>query len=336
MTDRGSSFPSSMGVAERRAMLVGRVAEMRELEDALSQVQRSGETRVVTLIGATGVGKTRLVRDFLSRTRAGNVDARVYRGSARDQGPSYGVFARVLRARFGLVEGMDAEAAKAQVRAQVAGVLEDRKVGDVVYFLGQILGLEFAGSPLIKAIEGDEAQVRNLRRAVIKRFLEADAASKPLGEGVPKGPMVLVLDDLHWAHDDSLDLLAYLAEYLAAPVLIVCLARPDLLARRDDWRSRAKGRSRLIELAPLSETDAAAVMQDLLAPAGDDEAVEDLIDAACTLAGGNPALLEQMVRVFHDMGVLEVEDALAEDEKWKVHVDKLGSVRLPLTVDDAV
>ena len=67
------------------------------------------------------------------------------------------MFARVLRARFGIVEGMDGEAAKAQIRTQVAAVLEDRKIGDVCYFLGQLLELEFSDSPLIQAVRGDVA-----------------------------------------------------------------------------------------------------------------------------------------------------------------------------------
>ncbi len=89
-------------------------------------------------------------------------------------------------------------------------------------------------------------------------------------------------------------------------------------------------------LAPLSETEGAAVMHDLLAPCGDDDdAVEDLIDAACNLAGGNPALLEQMVRIYLDTGVLEATDDF-DDEKWNIHIEKLETVRLPLTVEDAV
>ncbi|HEY1955369.1 MAG TPA: tetratricopeptide repeat protein [Polyangiaceae bacterium] len=351
MTDRVSLMPpAGLGVAERRAMLVGRVADMRELEEALNDVQRRGICRTVTLLGAAGIGKTRLVRDFLVRMRSHSPAPRVFRGAARDQGPAYGVFGRVLRARFGIVEGMDAEAAKAQVRAQAASVLEDRKVGDVVYFLGQLLDLEFLDSPLIKAVQGDPQQLRQLRRAVIKRFLEADASHlvDPSGPPPPslattsaqnqvaRGPIVLVFDDLHFAHEESLDLLGYLVEYLSAPVLILCLARPEMIVRHDGWAKHGGARHQVIELSPLSDTDASAVMQDLLSPCGDDEAVEDLIDAACTLAGGNPALLEQMVRIFHDMGVLEVEDELAEDEKWKIHVDKLASVRLPITVEDAV
>src|SRR5579883_1942540 len=186
MTERLSfAAPASrFAVSERRAVLVGRVSEMRELEKSLALVRDRGEARAVTVLGATGIGKTRLVRDFLVKARDGTSPAspdraphtklapRVFRGGARENGPAYEAFARVLRARFGIVEGMDPEAAKAQVRTQVASVLEDRKVGDVVYFLGHLLDLEFLDSPLIKAVEGDPAQLQSLRRAVIKGFFE--------------------------------------------------------------------------------------------------------------------------------------------------------------------
>jgi tetratricopeptide (TPR) repeat protein len=341
MADRGSFLsPSSsrFNVSERRAVLVGRAAEMRDLERAYSLARDRGETRAVTIVGAAGIGKTRLVRDFLVKTRAGE-PPRVYRGAAREGGATFEAFARVLRARFGLVEQMDADAAKAQMRAQAAAVLEDKKVGDVIYFMGQLLDLEFMDSPLIRAIEGDAEQLNRMRRAVIKGFFEADARR-------PEGTLVLVFDDMQWAHDESLDKLAYLIETIRAPALIICIARPEMLANRDGWLKHGGDRHTLVELSPLSDNDAAAVMQDLLSPCGDASDTEELIDAACQLAGGNPALLEQMVRIYLDTGVLESTDAwsspgvteaeLSDDERWTIHIEKLAEVRLPLTVEDAV
>ncbi len=219
---------SRFSVTERRAVLTGRAGEMMELERAYSLARDKRQARSVTILGATGSGKTRLVRDVLVRTRDGG-PARVLRGSAREGGPAYDMFARALRARFHIVEGMDAEAAKAQLRSQVASVLEDRKVWDVAYFLGQLLDLHFQDSPLIKALEGDAQQLRSMRRAVIKSFLEADASRA--GE-----PLILVFDDLQWAHDDALDLLAYLLESLRGPIVLLCMARSEMLARRDGWQ----------------------------------------------------------------------------------------------------
>lgn len=339
---------AGFGTIDRRAGLVGRTAELRELDDALRQVRDQGKARTVTLVGANGIGKTRLVRDFLSKqrhegtrdARVGRAAPRVFRGSARDTGSAYDVFARVLRARFGIVEGMDPEAAKAQVRGQVAAVLEDRKIGDVCYFLGQLLELEFDDSPLIDAVRGDARQMRMLRSAVIKRFLEADAmAPPPPGSfGAPRtpAPIVLVFDDLHHAHDESLDLLGHLVDHLEGPILFLCLARPEMVALRDDWPKFGGARHRMLELSPLSETDASRVMEELLAPCGEADGVAELANAACTLAGGNPALLERMVHIFHDMGVIEVKDEFAEVEAWSIHLDRLSEVKLPLTVEDAI
>src|SRR5580700_6545107 len=302
---------------------------MRALELAYAAVRERQQTRTVTVVGATGIGKTRLVRDFLVKRRDDADGApRVYRGSARDGGPAYEVFARILRARFGILEGMAPEAAKAQVRAQLARVLDDRKVGDVAYFLGQLLELSFQDSPLIKAVEGDPQQMRSMRRAIIKSFIDTDA-------GKAREPLVLYFDDLQWAHDDSLELLSYLVESLRGPTLILCLARPEMLARHDGWRRAGAARHSMIDLSPLSDGDAAITMRDLLAPCGDSPEVDDLVDSAVTMAGGNPALLEQMVRIYHDMGVLEVTDDF-EDERWSVHTEKLVGVKVPLTVQDAV
>jgi tetratricopeptide (TPR) repeat protein len=301
---------------------------MRELERAYAFARERKQARTVTVVGASGIGKTRLVRDFLLRAREGGHAPRVFRGAARDGGAAYEVFARVLRARFGIVEGMDGDAAKAQIRAQLATVLEDRKVGDVAYFLGQLLDLDFQGSPLIKAVEGDPQQVRSMRRAVVKSFLETDASRGTEAR-------VLVFDDLQWAHDDSLELLGSLIDSLRAPILTICIARPEMLVRRDGWPRHGGERHVVTEVSPLGDMDAAAVMHDLLSPCGESSDLDRLIDEAVTLAGGNPALLEQIVRVYHEAGVLQVS-ADFEEEHWSVHPEKLDGVKLPLSVQDAV
>ncbi len=320
-----SRYPS----VQRRAALAGRAEEMRALEQAYARARDDGRAFTVTVLGAAGIGKTRLVRDFLGRARElGGPAPRVLRGAPREGGPAYDVFARLLRARLGLVEGMDPEAAKAQVRAQLASILEDRKVGDVAYFLGQLLELHFQDSPLVRAVEGDTQQMRAMRRAVVKSFLETDA-------GRTSAPLVLVFDDLQWAQDDSLQLLGYLLEHLRGPILVVCVARSELLARDERWADRGGDRHVSLELPALGEAEAAAMMRDLLAPCGDAPQVENLVDAAVTLAAGNPALLEQTVRVYHEAGVLTATDDF-EDERWTIRADRLASVKLPLTVQDAV
>lgn len=316
-----------LGIHDLRAPLVGRDAEKSLLRRAAEAARSAGEARVVTLVGPSGIGKSRIIHESLAELRSGGGRvARTYRGSARSLQNSYGVFARLLRSRFGLVEGMDAEAAKAQVRAQVATVLEDRKVGDVCYFLGQLIDLEFLGSPLTKAVEDDAIQARLLRRSIVKAFLEGDAA---------QGPICLVFEDLHLADDDSIELLRYLIENLTGPILIICATRPELATRHEDWFSFGKERHQRLDVAPLDEAQALSLAKALLAPC-EGGPPDPLVEAAVGMAGGNPGLLEQMVRIFHDTGVLEERDALARDPVWKVDLDKLAGVRLPLNVADAV
>ncbi len=322
-----SQGPASVfAMNDLRAPLIGREAYLERLNTATEAAGR-GEPRAVTLIGPAGVGKSRLVHELLLELRvAGGKPPRVYRGSARSMQLSYGVFARLLRSRFGLVEGMDPEAAKAQVRAQVAQVVGDRKVEDVCYFLGQLLDLAFLESPLTKAVGEDATEARLLRRAILKSFLEADAAH---------GTLCLVLEDVHLCDDDSLELLRYLVEHLQGSTLLVCLARPELLERLDGWAAAGGTRHELIELEPLDEAGAKRVIEALLSPC-EGGPPPALVEAAVGMANGNPGMLEQMVRIFHDVGVLDERDALARDPVWKLHLDKLADARLPMSVEDAV
>jgi tetratricopeptide (TPR) repeat protein len=313
---------------DERTPLIGRDAEMAALEEAAALVQSQREPRIFSLIGPSGIGKSRIIQDFVVRQRAsfGASALRVYRGSVRHGGPTFGLFARLLRARFGLVEGMDPEVAKERVREQVSQVLEDGKVGDVVYFLGQLMGLPCEQSPLTRALGEDALEAELVRRAVFKAFLDADAAHSPI---------CLVFEDLHAAHDDALALLRYLLEYLDGPILILCASRPELLARHEDWARAREARHRLIEVSPLGDEDATAMMTALLSACEGGDPMP-LIDAACAFAGGNPLLLEQMVRIYHDKGVLTDDRSLSNELKWRVHLDKLTSVALPRTVEDAV
>ena len=325
-------------VRDGRAPFVGREAEIAILDHALEVIKDRREARIVTLVAPAGFGKSRLIQELVLRHRApgfgegGSAASRdtgvprVYRGTARDGEGSFGLFARLLRARFGLVEGMDKELARAQIRTQVAAVLDDRKVGDVVYFLGQFLGIPGDESPLTRALGDDPEQAAIVRRAVFKAFLEADASQTPT---------CLVFEDLHKAHDDSLALLRHLLEYLSAPILVLCSARPELLFRQEDFVRIGGARHELLELAPLRDAEATRMMEALLAPCeGGPPAA--LVDSATAFANGSPLLLEQMVRIYHDKGVLEEMTDLSEHPRWRVDLEKAASVELPLTIEDAV
>jgi tetratricopeptide (TPR) repeat protein len=115
-----------------------------------------------------------------------------------------------------------------------------------------------------------------------------------------------------------------------APILMIHVARPELLAMRPDWLDLGGAAHARIELGPLRSDDAATLMQKLLAPTG--EPPQELVDAAVDMSGGSPYLLEQMVHSFLSSGTL----ASRGDGTWSVDLSRLDDAQLPLTVEDAI
>jgi tetratricopeptide (TPR) repeat protein len=317
---REPGAPVRVSIPIPRAPLLGRENELAELDQALARAIATRTPQSVTLVGGAGVGKTRVVTEFLARVQARERKARAFRGVAHQSGPPYGVVQRILRARFGITDNTDASAARDLLRTAVSELLEDRRVTEFLHFLGGFIGVSFPESPFTKAVEGDEEQLARIGRAVLRRFVEADAM---------RGPLLLTFEDLHWAHAETLDLVRYLTEStIDVPVLFIMSARPELLTRRPEWTDGP--RHRRIELAPLGADDAGKLLRHLLVPVDDPPA--ELVDAAVEMAGGSPYLLEQMVRVFLDSGTLVPQP----DGRWDVNLARLDDASLPLSVDDAI
>lgn len=322
-----AAVPEAQARGASDVPLVGREEEIRVLLRAAQAVRDEGQARVVSIVGPNGVGKTSVIDRALAEL-SGDAGRRfrIYRGSARESSLGHGAFASLLRHRFGLVEGVTLDEAHAQIRAQASKVLDDRKVGDVCFFLGQILDIPFPDSPLTKALKDEPAQGRLLRRAIIKNFFESDAA---------RGPICLVFDDVDAAGEDSIQLVSYLIDHLLGPVLLVCSMRPEMTTREAGWFELGGNRHVRVDTGPLSPDAAETVMRALLAPC-EGGPPDALVEAGVRLASGNVGLLQAMVRLFHDSGVLEEVGALAKDAVWRVHLEKLESVTLPVTVEDTV
>ena len=315
----GEATQISTSMPLPRAPLIGRERELGELEAAWQAVLSERSPRMVTILGGAGMGKGRLVSELLERCQ-GEPGARTYRGVAHQGGPTHGVIQKILRARFELPDHEDEEAAREQLREQVTALLDDRRVTEFLHFLGAYLDVTFPESPFTKALEADEEQLGRISRAVLRRFLEADAAA---------GPMVLTFEQLHGAHDETLDLVRYLAESVTdAPILFVVSARPELLTRRPDWTEGP--RQTRLELAPLGAEDAGALVRALISPVASPPS--ELVEAAVDMAGGSPYLLEQMVRTFLSSRTLVPQ----EDGSWRVDLARLDDAQLPLSVDDAI
>ena len=225
--------------------LVGRLAELEQLQQAFDRAVRERRCHLFTLLGTAGVGKSRLVAEFLGR-----VDARVVDGRCLDYG-----------------EGIT--------------------FWPVVSILKQ-LGSQ-ADETLTRVI-GTVASPNDLFLAV-RTLLESVASDRPL---------VVMFDDVQWGEETFLDLIDHIADLSrGAPILLLCIARPELLDQRPGWGG-GKLNATTILLEPLGREDCA----DLIAVHGGVDA--DLRDRILAAADGNPLFVEEMVALAREVGDVSV------------------------------
>ncbi|HEY5955270.1 MAG TPA: AAA family ATPase, partial [Polyangiaceae bacterium] len=195
------SEPSGLERPRIKAALVGRSRQLAELNE-LFEMARSGHACMGTLIGPAGIGKSRLVAEACAMHTNQQADSvRVCQAAARASDMGYGAVGRLLRDRFGLNDAIPEMQRVERLTHEVSQILDDRNVNDVCYFLGQLTGVKFPMTPVTRAVADDPVEASLVRRALLRRFLEADAA---------KVPLCWVVEDLHGIDADSLDFLAYL------------------------------------------------------------------------------------------------------------------------------
>src|SRR5690349_1817993 len=117
-----------------RPPMVGRGQELRELDAALARAVTLNEPQTVTLIGGAGIGKTRLIGEFLSRAGQRERGLRSFRAAAHQGGPALGVVQKILRSRFGIADNADPNAARELLRTAMTTLLEDRRVTEFLHF----------------------------------------------------------------------------------------------------------------------------------------------------------------------------------------------------------
>jgi hypothetical protein len=219
--------------------LVGRDEALGRLEDALTAAAAERRCGVVTVLGEPGIGKSRLARELVRRRR-GDVELLVGRCVSVGEGATFVPLLSALR------------------HVEAAAALEHEP--------DALLALE----RLASLADGTNAVSLGEASWAVRRLLEALAARRPV---------LLVLDDVHWAEPGLLDLIDYLADRAEAPLLVVCLARPQL--------ARALGET--IVLDPLEDEHMRLVVEALAEL--DDRKRSEIVE----LAEGNPLFAEQLV-----------------------------------------
>jgi len=264
-------------VGRAESNLVGRQWEMSTVEGLLDRAI-DGHGGVVGVVGSPGIGKSRLAREVAAMAGRRNVEVFTTFCESHATDVPFRVVARLLRTAFG-VEGLDGQEARNRVRDRVP----DADSEDLLLF-DDLLGI---GDPEVELPRIDpDARRRRLTALVNGASLARHAAT------------VCVIEDAHWIDEVSESMLAdFLTVVAQTPSLILLTYRPEY----EGALARVHG-AQTIALAPLSDSESAALITELLGP---DPSVGALGQTIADRAAGNPFFAEEMVRELAERGVLE-------------------------------
>ncbi len=277
--------------------MLGRDAELTAVVEACERAERGPGCELVTIVGVAGVGKSRLIREVSSRL-AGR--ARILEGRCLPygEGVTFWPLAEIVRQAAGIDDIDRPEAAITKIGAMLAargaehGSLVAERVGAAIG-LGQAQGV-----------------IQETFWA-FRRLLETLALD---------GPLVAVIDDIHWAEPTLLDLIEYVAGFSRGlPLLLLCTARPELREGRPGWGQAGT----TLPLRPLGPAESEELVRNLL---GDVRLSTDVQARVMEAAEGNPLFVEEMLRMLIDDGTLRRDDG-----RWVPTVD-LSEVAMPGTI----
>jgi class 3 adenylate cyclase len=277
--------------------LVGRERELALIRDAFERTVAERTCELVTVVGAAGMGKSRLAKEFADSLQ-GAATVAVGRCLSYGEGLTFWPLREVVEELAGTDDGDSSEEAQAKIARLLP---EDDDKATVVERVAGAFGLF------------DAAAYPTETAWAVRRLLEAVAAEQPL---------VVLFEDIHWGEPTFLELIKYLAATIAgAPILIVAIARPDLLDANPDFAGGLPGATRM-ELEPLSGDESRALVEHLI---GDAAAAADLSQRIFSAGGGNPLFVEELVRMLAD----ELQQKRDQGSSW---VDELSALSVPPTI----
>ena len=259
--------------------MVGREPERMLLRWAFDRAVQDRSCQLATVLGAAGVGKSRLVYEFLKDTGAGCIPLRG-RCLPYGEGITFRPVAEIVRQAVGADDSSTSEETRGRVRTALAS---DPNADVITDRLGQVFG----STGIVASPEETFWAVRKL--------LETLARERPV---------VVVFDDIHWAEPTLLDLVEHVADWSRdAPILLLCMARPELLDRRPGWAGGKLNASTTL-LEPLKGPECQILMENLL---GRTKLVADVRARIADAAEGNPLFVEEVIAMLIDEGHLRQE-----------------------------
>ncbi|MGH2986014.1 MAG: AAA family ATPase, partial [Solirubrobacterales bacterium] len=296
---RGAARP-----ARSSTPLVGREDESDLMLSLFEQVVSEQRPHLVTVLGQAGVGKSRLLRELTLRVGERERPVAVRLGScpAYGAGLAYWALGEVVRGTFDIVDTDDVSAAWRKLNRGIADLVTESETEEPAERIATALGRPLGIDPPTRdgpdsAEHEDPQQTRDRLFSAVRTLVEAAGRREP---------MIFAVEDIHWADEGMLDLIEYLARWTRAPVLLLCLARDELLDRRPGWGGGRINATRMT-LEPLPHAQARALVTTLMPGAGGGLAGNDLVDQVAERSGGNPLFAEEMVNRIAEGGAADTE-----------------------------
>ncbi|HVF52807.1 MAG TPA: AAA family ATPase [Actinomycetota bacterium] len=289
---------ASLGIESR---MVGRDAELAVLQQTLHRVEKEGRPALVTVLAPAGSGKSRLVRelgrylDSLDRSYFWRTGRCLPYGDA-----AYSALVDAVKAQCEVLDDDPIEVAAAKVEHSAEALAGD---AETTVALKILLGLNV-----------DSSVGREKLFDLWRRYLERLAARYPL---------VLVFEDIHWADDGLLDLIEFLADWAQGPIMLVTLARPEVLDRRPTWGG-GKRNYAAIYLDPLDVAESDEMLTDMFGRALSPE-IKALISER---SEGNPLYTEEIVRMLIDRRML----VGSSEDGWAL-ATTIESIEIPRSIN---
>jgi len=304
------------GIEGIQTRIVGRESELRVLRGAFDATSAEGRGRAVTVVGEAGLGKSRLFAEFKQSLDLRTCWLLTGRTHPRSALHPYDLLRDMLTRHLEICEWDAAALAERKLVEGLAPLFMEE--GDApIHLLGQLIGLDFSTSPHVKEL------LRNERQFKAVAF---DAGALYLRRLGNSRPVVMVLDDLHWADDGSLEFVRLaLRRNAHVPFLVVMLTRPSFFEQHPDWTEGDLSHIRL-DLTPLDKVFSAELADTLL------QRIDDVPAALRALvtdrAQGNPFFMEELVKMLIDDGVI-----VADAKGWSVLPHKLAGTHVPPTLN---
>jgi class 3 adenylate cyclase/predicted ATPase len=338
---RRSFRGSQRGIEGIETPLIGRDSELAKLKEALLSIVEVRKSQVITVVGEAGIGKSRLIAEFDNWLEVLPQTIRYFKSRAspsmqnrpysllrdlfsfsfqiHDSDPPPVVQEKIERG-IGEIEygGQESHSVPSVPGSSNRGLLPESQMR--AHFIGQLLGFRFEDSPYLQDVLLDPRIFWDRAMTYLIDYFKALASV---------WPVALLLEDIHWADDYSLEILVRIWERLAdRPLLVVSTTRPALFESHPEWGKEKVGGKAIftqIQLASLSQQDSQQLVEKILKKV--EEVPESLRNLVVNKAEGNPFFIEELIKMLIEQRVI-----LKEDAHWYIDLSHLAGVRIPSTL----